>query len=52
MKKGISLVALVTTIIVLIILTGTVILIFRECGIVEKSKDAVLRSDSATLQEK
>ena len=50
-KGGISLVALVITIIVLIILTGAVIVTFRDGGIIEKSKDSVLRSDCATLQD-
>ena len=51
MKKGISLVALVVTIIVLIILTGAVVATFMEGGIIEKSKDAVMRSDCETLKE-
>ena len=39
-KQGISLVALVITIIVLIILTGAVIVTFMEGGIIERAKEA------------
>ncbi|MBE5822154.1 MAG: hypothetical protein E7311_06195 [Clostridiales bacterium] len=54
MKKstsGISLVALVVTIIVLIILTAAVIVTFMEGGIIEKAKEAVFKSDIRIYQE-
>ena len=50
-KNGISLVALVVTIIVLIILTGAVVATFMEGGIIDKAKDAVMRNDCETLKE-
>ena len=50
-KTGISLVALIVTIIVLIILTGAVIVTFMEGGIIDRAKDAVARNDLATLKE-
>ncbi|MBE5821526.1 MAG: hypothetical protein E7311_02930 [Clostridiales bacterium] len=49
--SGISLVALIVTIIVLIILTATVIVTFMEGGIIEKTKEAVFKSDIRTYQE-
>lgn len=51
MKKGISLVALVITIIVLIILTGTVILTMTNGNIIGKSKETVFKNNLATYQE-
>ena len=50
-KKGISLVALVVTIIVLIILTGAVVATFMEGGIITNAKEAVMKSDYTTLVE-
>ena len=50
-KGGISLVALVITIIVLIILTGAVIVTFMEGGIVDRAKESVFKSDIRTYQE-
>jgi len=50
-KGGISLVALVITIIVLIILTGAVIVTFMEGGIVSRAKEATFKSDIRTYQE-
>ena len=50
-RAGISLVALVVTIIVLIILTAAVIVTFMEGGIIEKAKEAVFKSDIRTYQE-
>ncbi|MBE5821613.1 MAG: hypothetical protein E7311_03370 [Clostridiales bacterium] len=49
--SGISLVALIVTIIVLIILTAAVIVTFMEGGIIEKAKEAVFKSDIRTYQE-
>ena len=50
-KQGISLVALVITIIVLIILTGAVIVTFMEGGIVDRAKEATFKSDIRSYQE-
>ncbi|MBE5821145.1 MAG: hypothetical protein E7311_00975 [Clostridiales bacterium] len=50
-RSGISLVSLVITIIVLIILTGTVIVTFMEGGIIEKAKEAVNRSNYVSIVE-
>ena len=52
MKKGISLVALVITIIVLIILTGAVILSFQDGGIIDRADQAVEDNNDAVLEEK
>ena len=52
MKKGISLVALIVTIIVLIILTGAVILSFQDGGIIDRADQAVEDSNDAVLEEK
>ena len=51
MKKGISLVALVITIIVLVILTATVILTTFNNGILGRSEEAVFKSDIQSFQE-
>ena len=51
-EKGITLVALVVTIIVLIILAGISInLVLGENGIITKSKQAKEKSEQATLNE-
>ena len=51
-KKGISLIALVVTIVVLLILAGvTVSLILDENGIIAKSKDARARWNNAQMNE-
>ena len=50
-RKGISLVALIVTIIVLIILTGVVIATFVEGGIIDKAKEGVFKNDIRTYQE-
>ena len=50
-KQGVSLVALIVTIIVLIILTAAVIVTFMEGGIVDRAKEAVFKSDIRTYQE-
>ncbi len=51
MKKGISLVALVITIIVLIILSGTVILTVVQNGMIDKSEEAVFKNNVKTFLE-
>ncbi len=51
MKKGISLVALVITIIVLIILAGTVILTVMQNGMIDKSKEAVFKTNIKSFIE-
>ncbi len=51
MKKGISLVALVVTIIVLIILAGTVILTGIQGGIIDTSKEATFKNDVRAFQD-
>ncbi len=44
-------VALIITIIVLIILTATVIITFKENGIIDKARQAVFKSDISTFRE-
>ncbi len=51
MKKGISLVALVITIIVLIILSGTVILTVVQNGMIDKSEEAVFKTNIKSFLE-
>ena len=48
---GISLVALVITIIVLIILTAAVIVTFMDGGIIDRAKESVFKNDIQTYQE-
>ena len=50
-RAGISLVALVVTIIVLIILTGAVIATFTEGGIIEKAKEEVMKKTDTEEKE-
>ena len=51
-QKGITLIALVVTIVVLLILAGvTVSLILDENGIIAKSKDARARWNNAQMNE-
>ncbi|MDD2627725.1 MAG: hypothetical protein PHD20_02430, partial [Clostridia bacterium] len=50
-KKGISLIVLVITIIIMIILAGTIILSLTGSGIIEKAKEAKFRSNAASLNE-
>ncbi|MBE5822179.1 MAG: hypothetical protein E7311_06325 [Clostridiales bacterium] len=50
-RAGISLVALIVTIIVLIILTAAVIVTFMEGGIIDRAKESVFKSDIRTYQE-
>ena len=49
-RKGISLVALVITIIVLIILTAAVIITFMDGGIIDRAKEATFKSDIREYQ--
>ena len=51
MKRGISLVALVITIIVLIILTATVMIMFNKEGMIEKAEESVFKSDFSSILE-
>jgi len=50
-KKGISLIVLVITIIVMIILAGAIILSLNNAGIIEKANQAVKDTDEATVKE-
>ncbi|MDD4375947.1 MAG: hypothetical protein PHR25_04110 [Clostridia bacterium] len=51
MKKGISLIVLVITIIIMIILAGTIILSIKSSGIIEKASEAVFKSNLKTYNE-
>ena len=51
MKKGISLVALVITIIVLIILTATAIIMYNKGEILTKTEEAVFKNDFKKIHE-
>ena len=51
LKKGISLVVLVITIIVMIILAGAVILSLNNSGIISKAQEAVNQTNLKQLQE-
>ena len=50
-RAGISLVALVVTIIVLIILTGAVVVTFMVGGIVGRANESTFKSDMRSYQE-
>ncbi len=50
-KKGISLIVLVITIIVMIILAGAIILTLNNSGIIEKASEAVEKTNEATVNE-
>jgi len=50
-KKGISLIVLVITIIVMIILASAIILSLRSSGIIGRANEAKTKSDEATLRE-
>jgi len=50
-KKGISLIVLVITIIVMIVLAGAIILSLNKAGIIGKANQAVKDTDEATLKE-
>ena len=51
MRRGISLVALIVTIIVLIILTSAVVFTAFDDGLLDKTKEARFKSDLKTFQE-
>ena len=51
MRRGISLVALIVTIIVLIILTSAVVFTAFDDGLLDKTKEARFKSDLRTFQE-
>lgn len=51
MKRGISLIVLVITIIVMIVLAGTIILSLNNAGIIENSNEAVKSTNEATVKE-
>ena len=50
-KKGISLIVLVITIIVMIVLAGAIILSLNNAGIIQKANQAVKDTDEATVKE-
>ena len=50
-KKGISLIVLVITIIIMIILAGAIILTLNNSGIIGRATEATDKSDKATLKE-
>ena len=50
-NKGITLVALVVTIIILLILSGISIMVLTQTGIFEKTKEAKEKSQNAQLEE-
>jgi len=50
-KKGISLIVLVITIIVMIVLAGAIILSLNNSGVIGKANQAVKNTDEATLKE-
>ena len=52
-KRGITLIALVVTIIILVILAGvTINLVFGNDGIIERSKEARFKTHFSEIQEK
>ena len=52
MKKGISLIVLVITIIVMIIIAGAIIISLNSSNVINKSNEAVLKTDVATINDK
>jgi len=50
-RKGISLIVLVITIIVMIVLAGAIILSLNNSGIIQKANEAVKSTDEATIKE-
>ncbi|MDD2627938.1 MAG: hypothetical protein PHD20_03550 [Clostridia bacterium] len=50
-NKGISLIVLVITIIIMIILAGAIILSLQSSGIIERAQDAVEKSNKATIRQ-
>lgn len=52
MKKGISLIVLVITIIVMIIIAGAIIISLNSTSVIEKANTAVTKTDVGTLNDK
>ena len=52
MKKGISLIVLVITIIVMIIIAGAIIISLNSSNVIARANEAVLKTDVATLNDK
>lgn len=52
MKKGISLIVLVITIIVMIIIAGAIIISLNSTSVIEKANDAVTATDVQSLNDK
>ena len=52
MKKGISLIVLVITIIVMIIIAGAIIISLNSTSVIEKANTAVIKSDVGTINDK
>ncbi len=52
MKKGISLIVLVITIIVMIIIAGAIIISLNSTSVIEKANTAVVKTDVGTLNDK
>ena len=50
-KKGISLIVLVITIIVMVILAGAIIITLNNSGIIQKTSEAVDKTNEATVKE-
>ncbi len=50
-KKGVSLIVLVITIIIMIILAGAIILTLNNSGVIDRAEEAKEASDRATLKE-
>lgn len=51
-KKGISLIVLVITIIIMIILATVVVMVIQQASMIEKSKEAVFKTNIGNLKEK
>ena len=52
MKKGISLIVLVITIIVMIIIAGAIIISLNSTSVIDKANTAVTKTDVGTLNDK
>ena len=52
MKKGISLIVLVITIIVMIIIAGAIIISLNSSNVISKANEAVVKTDVGTLNDK
>lgn len=52
MKKGISLIVLVITIIVMIIIAGAIIISLNSTNVINRANEAVTKSDVSTLNDK